>query len=388
MKVFHFHNGTGGGVWSVIKNLLRFSESGIENHIIHAVNRAIVPQYSIEQVEGAASQQLYYYSANNNFYHTCRELAKLIPDNKAVIVAHDWVELGMVSNLGLQNRVVQVLHGDYSYYYELAKLNSRAIDVFICISPKISHSLKTRLPERQGDIFYINFPVPCVVPKKVGDDCLRLVYYVRDLNDNRKQFSTIIEIARQLSNTNGDYFFTIAGSGITPDEFFAVWPEAMKSRVSFKGVQTNEAMIAILKEQDVFLLPSLAEGLPVSLVEAMKAGIVPLVTNWDSAADELVKPGVTGYYFKPGAAYDYVATIKDLHANRTLLNHLSDNCIHVANKLFHPEENTRRFEVAIEFAHRKENERRKPKQKVYGSRLDNGFIPNIITYTIRNWRKK
>ena len=124
IKIYHFHNGTGGGVFTVIKNLLRFSvDKNIENHIIHAINTQIVPDYVIEPVTGAASQLLYYYTRQNNFYHTCRQLANLLPDDKAIIVAHDWLELGMASNLGLQNPVVQMVHGNYDYYYEIAKLH-------------------------------------------------------------------------------------------------------------------------------------------------------------------------------------------------------------------------------------------------------------------------
>jgi hypothetical protein len=52
VKVYHFHNGTGGGVLSVIKNLLFYSDKKLfENHIIHAVNKAIVPGYCVEIVE-------------------------------------------------------------------------------------------------------------------------------------------------------------------------------------------------------------------------------------------------------------------------------------------------------------------------------------------------
>ena len=84
----------------------------------------------------------------------------------------------------------------------------------------------------------------------------------------------------------------------------------MVANVIFAGLKTNEEMLTILQKHDIFLLPSLAEGFPVSLVEAMKAGLVPLVTNWAGAVDELVAPGVTGYYFSAGAFKDYADCIE------------------------------------------------------------------------------
>ena len=120
MKVYHFHNGSGGGVFSVIKNLLEFSQSpDIENHVIYTINKLNQPSYTIGNLKGAASEQIFYYSPKWNFFHTCKLLAKLLPDEKVIIVAHDWLELGLVSNLGLQNKVVMFLHGDYNYYYQL-----------------------------------------------------------------------------------------------------------------------------------------------------------------------------------------------------------------------------------------------------------------------------
>ena len=44
IKVYQFHNGKGGGVLSVIRNLLQFSNNPlIENHIIFTINKDLTP---------------------------------------------------------------------------------------------------------------------------------------------------------------------------------------------------------------------------------------------------------------------------------------------------------------------------------------------------------
>ena len=383
VKVYHFHNGGGGGVLSVIRNLFRFANTvSIENHIIYTINKDQTPMYSVEHIAGAITEKVFYYSPKWNFYYTCSQLAKLLPDDKALVVAHDWLELGMMSNLGLQNPVVQVLHGDYDYYYELAKKHSDAVDAFICISPQIFRILKFRLPERQNDIFYFRFPVPSVKTVTTVKDSLHLIYCVRDLKDYRKQFSTILEIAEKIGYATCNYFFTIAGGGMTTKEFFELWPAVMINKVCFKGLLTNDEIIAILPLQDIFLLPSLVEGLPVSLVEAMKAGAVPLVTNWDGAVDELITPGISGYYFKIGASADYATCIKNLNDDRKLLSQLSTKCVERANQLFDPVNNTKDFENLYQKISKKEVVQKR-RAKVYGSRLDHPAIPNFITSLIR-----
>lgn len=382
IKVYHFHNGSGGGVLSVIKNLLQFSNDPyVENHIIHTVNKALIPNFIIEPILGAVTQQLFFYSSQNNFYYTCKQLAKLLPDNKAVIVAHDWIELGMASNLGLQNPVVQIVHGNYDYYYNLATKHSGVIDTFICISQKICNTLKTNLPERKDNIICAHFPVTDVTVIDKAYKALQIIYFVGNLKDNNKQFSTIIEIARELSDAPNDYFFTIAGGGITKEEFFECWPATMKKSVIFLGYQSNEAIISILPQMDIFLLPSINEGLPVSLVESMKAGLVPLITRWEGGVDELVTDGIAGFYFDINASSDYVKCLKKLNKNKILLREHSINCIKRANLLFNPQINVQKIESIFYNASSRLNS--KKSLKVYGSRLDHPLIPNMITKLIR-----
>ena len=201
MRVYHFHNGSGGGVLSVISNLLKFSNNPeIENHTIYTINKDIATKFKINELEGAVSGQLFYYSPKWNFFYTCRQLAKLLPDSNAVIAAHDWIELGMMSNLGLQNPLVFFLHGDYEYYYQLAKLHEKAIDQFICIAQSIQTKLSGLITSRQTDIQYNRFPVPEVNynPEKKNNG---KIIFIGRLTDG-KGYPLLPVIAKKLLEQN------------------------------------------------------------------------------------------------------------------------------------------------------------------------------------------
>ena len=382
--IYHFHNGSGGGVLSVIKNLIRFSNnSNIENNIIYTINKTEIPNYNIENIEGATTQQIFYYTSNNNFYYTCNQLAKLLPNNKVLIVAHDWIELGMISNLGLQNPVVQVLHGDFDYYYELAISNQYFIDAFICISPTIYKKLISKIGDRKSCISYLNFPVPYLEKKSLKNDNFNIVFNVRNLTDYRKQFPIIIEIAKELELDKNKYFFTVIGEGYTQETFFEIWPSAMKDRVNYLGSIPNKIILDLLPSQDIILLPSLFEGFPVSLIEAMKAGVVPLITNWDGAVDELIESGVSGYYLNIGDVNGYVTIIKKLQNDKFLKEIISANCVIKADQYFNPFKNTKKFEDVFKAIFINVNVVKKSK-KHYGSRLDQIWIPNKFVLLFRN----
>ncbi|MEB3358505.1 MAG: glycosyltransferase [Synechococcales bacterium] len=69
--------------------------------------------------------------------------------------------------------------------------------------------------------------------------------------------------------------------------------------VDFVGYQSQTTVRQYLQHTDVFVLPSFAEGVPVSLMEAMAAG-VPVVTTQIAGISELVTDGVSGYLVPPG----------------------------------------------------------------------------------------
>lgn len=381
IKVFHFNNGTGGGVLSVIKNLLKYSSNtAIENHVIFTINKDLVSKYEMPLLEGALTQQVFYYSPKWNFYYSCKQLAKLLPDDTSVVVAHDWLELGMMSNLGLQNPVVQIVHGNYDYYYELAKKHAGAIDCFICISPVIFKNLNSRISERKSDITYCRFAVPSIAPIEKKNELLKIFYCVRSLDDDNKQFLLLPKINAILKQKSVPVQWTIIGDGMDKDEVEKLMGQ--QSNLSLFSSLLNEEVIHLLPKHDLFILPSLKEGFPVAAVEAMKAGLVPLVTNWEGATEELIVQGETGFYFVPGNANGYADKIELLSNDRSLLTKTAEAGSKRANQLFDPEINTRAIEEII-VAASGNNKKNKKAIKVYGSRLDQRWIPNFITNRIR-----
>ena len=145
---------------------------------------------------------------------------------------------------------------------------------------------------------------------------------------------------------------------------------------------SNEDLIFLLNKMNVFLLPSQNEGLPVALVEAMKAGLVPLTTNWNNATIELLIDGENGYHIELDNALAYAEKIKFLDNNRNILNEFSKKASQKANELFDPFINTRLIEDVYINVSEGTTKNKKP-LKVYGSRLDCPLIPNFITSIIR-----
>lgn len=379
IQVYHFYNGRGGGVLSVIKSLLQFSSNPlIENHLIHTINKDEVDNYAVNNLKGAVSEKIFYYSSGWNFYYTCTQLSKLLPDENAVIVTHDWLELGMVSNLGLQNPVITFLHGDYDYYYQLAQLHQAAADKFIVIANNMAAKLKGMIPERKDDICYLRFPVPSVDCNESERQADNIIFIGRLTKE--KGYSLLPEIDKLLRIKNIFLNWHIVGEKNSDSNNETEW-EA-NSQVKLYGIMNNEEVLLLLKKMKYFILPSLNEGMPVTLIEAMKAGVIPLVNNIEGGIQELVTDAVTGFKISNNEPAGYTDCISKLSEDKNLSGSISGTCIATANKLFDPHQNTRLIEDEIckTFLAPRKNKKAK---KIYGSRLDQKWMPNIITKSVR-----
>ena len=79
----------------------------------------------------------------------------------------------------------------------------------------------------------------------------------------------------------------------------------------------------ILKGVDVSVLPSLKrEGLPRAMLEAMIAGVVPIVTN-SGGSPELIENDVSGFIVEPGDPVAIREKILELYNNRELYSRMS-----------------------------------------------------------------
>ena len=70
------------------------------------------------------------------------------------------------------------------------------------------------------------------------------------------------------------------------------------AQLEFKGYASQDEIVQYLGESDIFVLPSYAEGVPVSIMEAMACGI-PVVATFVGGVVELVENEISGLLVSP-----------------------------------------------------------------------------------------
>ncbi len=379
VKVYHFHNGTGGGVLSYIRNLINQASVEFENQVVYLLNKEMGAEFTNPGLVGDTVRKEFRYSSGWNFYYTCKKLAQFIPDEQTILVAHDWLELGMASHLGLKNKVAFILHGDYGYYYDLAIKHQETIDLFVAVSDSIRKKLLQHIPHRVEDIAYCRAAVPdgILVERKVLSKP-KVVFVGRCTPE--KGFPVLIEIARELQKRKIGVEWHIVGEDSDSSVVKQEWKRIPD--VTFHGWKSNEEVMTLLAVSDYMLLPSLAEGMPLGLAEAMKCGVIPIVNDLAGGIQELIENGVTGYKIVGNHPIEFANRIEELEHNLEAKNKISARAFILANQLFDAKCNTLQFEQLLLDLYRRPLVK-KNKIRVYGSRLDYPFIPNYITKVVR-----
>lgn len=158
----------------------------------------------------------------------------------------------------------------------------------------------------------------CPVEKIVNTDIVKLLAIGRLIP--RKGFDYLIKsLPEVIKSAKKDFILEIVGDGpMRPDLSHMAEQLQVAQRVVFAGSVPYEKLVQKYNQADVFVLSSLAEGMPLVVLEAMACGL-PIVASKVQGIQELVKDGVNGYLFTPAdhhrLAQHLTAVIND-DANR------------------------------------------------------------------------
>lgn len=186
-------------------------------------------------------------------------------------------------------------------------LGHRTTDALICVSPSelaLAQREAIAPPER---LVLIENAIDASLFAPPGDARLAktalgldpdppLLGFVGRL-DRHKGVEIFVEAARLVVSTQGDARFVLVGEGELENALRrAVRKHHLERHVVLAGYRTDIPLV--LQALDVFVLPSLFEALPYTLMEAMAAGKAVITTNVMGNCD-LVEQGQTGLLVPP-----------------------------------------------------------------------------------------
>ena len=166
---------------------------------------------------------------------------------------------------------------------------------------------------------------PCELPFEDSDDLIKFVTVAR-ISFEHKGLDRGVEAFRRLRDDGllHNVRWTIIGKGRDYEKLCSMIEEYGLGDYIFPiGVRENP--IPYMKKHNAMLLPSRHEGKPMVVTEAFIMGLVPVVTNYTSAHEQ-IKDGVDGIVFENNTEALYLG-LKKLLKNPTVLEEMKKNIL-------------------------------------------------------------
>lgn len=133
----------------------------------------------------------------------------------------------------------------------------------------------------------------------------------------RKGLKYLIKAFRQFAKNKQDVEFILYGDGNQKEELIQVSAGLVGSKIRFMGEATREELAKSIPFSDVFVLPSLNEGMSNSLLEAMASGLAIIATDV-GGTKELVDDS-NGIVVEKEKSNDILEALNMLYEDRDLL---------------------------------------------------------------------
>jgi len=239
---------------------------------------------------------------------------------------------------------VGMLHDDHPGTYNLVRRYSTACDHLVTIAANIADRVQRELPGLPctrllpGSLFADGRRVREPNPREP----LKVLYYGR-LVQVQKQVLMLPEIWSVLKHRNISIRWTIHGQG--PDEAAlrrGLAEASQAGEVNFSPPVPFNQLGDMIRRHDVFIVTSRHEAGPITLVEAMGHGLVPVCADIPCLIQEMVNPQ-NGFRVQMDAPKAYAEAIERLDGDRVMLERMSAAALQTINADFTAEAMAQRY---------------------------------------------
>ena len=165
-----------------------------------------------------------------------------------------------------------------------------------------------------GNVFYVYNGLPsCCSKRNFASDKRNIEISCIGTVNERKGQRFIVETLNILNTTGSlpEIHFTIIGDGAIKNELeILVKKYNIEKYISFIG--NSNKVTEYLLQSDIFILPSLDEGFPIAILEAMRASL-PIVSTKVGGIPEMLENGVNGIFIDPSTkgVCDFISNINN-----------------------------------------------------------------------------
>ena len=213
---------------------------------------------------------------------------------------------------------IGMVHADDSIVHAIVRHYAGVVDLMVVVSETIWHKIENHAGFAGVPVKYlplgVRMPENGMVRKPGSGAPLRILYLGR-LAQAQKRVRLFPQILDRLQSSGIPFHWTIVGEGEEKEFLEQAMKSAPRQTISFLGKIAYDQVPETLRAHDIFLLASDYEGLPLSLLEAMGHGLVPVVSDLASGIPEVVD-ATNGILVSVNDVEGYGRAIIYLHEHR------------------------------------------------------------------------
>lgn len=242
-------------------------------------------------------------------------------DNLLGIINNDNIFLQSIAHL-FSVPFISIVHLLNYAIYPAALINKDYVDYFVTISNDmcISFIRKSGIEPHRVPLIYNGITHSPFETKLLQKENSKLYLIAGGEYSKRKGGDLLKKLLQKLSIASIDFDFKWFGG--VPQDIQEIFKNDDRFRF-FKKLPRDEYM-SYMKNGDIYLFPSREEGCPMSLIEAMSYGLVPIAADGIGAMNAIIQHGKNGYIssLKNWDTETY-SLILFLSKNKKLINKLS-----------------------------------------------------------------
>nr|WP_263324735.1 glycosyltransferase family 4 protein [Neobacillus sp. Marseille-Q6967] len=197
----------------------------------------------------------------------------------------------------LGRKVIWHIHGEEQLQNFLGKLAVRAADTIIVVSHSLAENYRAQFPQKTFKVVHNGVEIPPSTNEKTARPFT--ISMVASLIEGKRQDLAISAVTKLKKS---GYHVQLHLIGEKPswhrDDYKNKLQATATDDVIFHGWVENP--IELVSQSDVLILPSDTEGMPLTIIEAMSAGVPAIATNV-GGVPELIVDGKTGFLIPPGS---------------------------------------------------------------------------------------
>ena len=320
--------GTEIATYNIARHL---AEKGYEIHIITSLNSEL-PQYNFEQgffVHRISYRNIRFLGLPSYWLKIFLKVKKINPD----VVHSQDVIMGIpgliIKKLMRKPYLVWARGQDiyqpeplFKYIFKVVIMNA---DFVVALTKNMMDVIQKNYDRR--DVIVISNGIDLEkfrnIPKIIKRENKCVIYVGRFRSV--KGLTYLIQAMKIINNHDSSIRLVLIGKGPEEAKLKNLVKELnLDEYIEFKGQIPNENIPGYLADSDVFVLPSLSEGFPNVVLEAMASGL-PIVATRVTGLSEIILDGINGLLVEPGNSKEIARKILFILSNDDFREKIIEN---------------------------------------------------------------